>query len=326
MHPSSISTKSAIPLTIDARYLIALTLGAAFASLCYFGSLALLSQFGRLPAPPIANSICVDEKLAFLREHRPTDSNLLVIGSSVAWRHFDSAVAVRAAPGTLPLNGGFCGLYANQSLLVAEWLLSHEPAVRNVIMIASPQDFGACADKHAAFDRGDADRYVFDHASRWTFYARYFDPLSLIRNTLAIARLRTDQDPWDAMVFTPYGDGPLDTDKTRDLVYGRLPGLDPVCFAAVRRLALELQGDKRRFMVVMTPINPEWKARYDAGMRLGSEFERSLSQALAGTDASYWNADREGNFGEEAFTDAIHLRWSSATRLSEMVVQRAGLL
>jgi hypothetical protein len=220
----------------------------------------------------------------------------------------------------MPLNAGFCGLNAQQAVNVADWLLPHLPRVTRVLMIASPQDFAQCANVPPAFDVADAERYVFERAPTWSFYLRYFDPISLVRNAREVAAKRGNRIPLDPLVFTRYGDGPLDTTSSRDLTYGAIPSLDPACFNAVREFAGRMRDTRRELTVATTPMNPTWSARYDAHGLTTSAFASGLDRALAGTDAALWNAERQTHFDATAFTDAIHLRWSAAHRYSEQVV------
>ncbi len=310
-----------VPLAMR-RYLFAVILGATFALLSFLGLLVALQWYGMLPPPAISNSECADEKLAFLRRNNPHDPNLLIIGSSVAWRHFDSSVATRMAPGTAPLNGAFCGLHANQIAYTAHWLLERIPSVKQVIMITAPQDFETCEAPAEVFDADSADKFVFRQASIWPFYFRNFDPVSLARNAQNIADRRANRPTPNPLVFTEYGDGPLHGDVATGLVYGKLVGLDPACFVAFRAMALAFKAQHRSFMVVMTPINPAWRALYDSDRTWMKAFRTNLSNALSGTNAQLWNANADIGLQQAAFTDAIHLRWSAVGPLSQMIMQQ----
>ena len=173
-----------------------------------------------LPPPAFSNSLCVDEKLRFLR-HNPIDQpNLLVIGSSVAWRHVDGDVLRSSAPELRPFNGALL-LHANQSAYVADWLLDRQPSIRQVVMIVDPLDFAGCWKvPDAVFDREDADHYVYQQASRWGAITRYFSPRSLLRNARTIKAQRANEIEWDPLVFTRHGDGPLEARADRGLFYG----------------------------------------------------------------------------------------------------------
>lgn len=304
---------------VSPRYLLTVlaTAAGALASFCLF--LAGLQVTGHLPPPNIANTLCVDEKLAFHREHPPGSPNLLVVGSSVAWRHFDGEAAVRAAPGLVPLNGGFCGLRANQSAFVTDWLLDRLPSVRGVLMIASPQDFSECRSRPAAvFNRVDADSYVFDRAWSLPFYLRYLDPRPFLRNIRTVAAQRRNDIPLDPLVFDRFGDGPLNTEVVRDtLLYGAVPSYDPACFAALRDMARRVEAGGRRLMVVSTPLHPDWKALHDPDGRSRAAFAAGLRGAVEGTGAAYWDGDHGTGFAAAAFTDAIHLRWSAVDDFTE---------
>lgn len=294
-------------------FLVAMLGGFCTAALAFVAGLWLLAQSGHLPPPPISNVVCMDEKLLFLRRHQPFDPNFLVVGSSVAWRHFDGETAERERPGTRALNGGFCKINIAQTAQATTWLLSRLPNVRDLVLIASPQDFEACDTGVRAFDEKDADRFVFEHASALRFYFRYFDPVSLMRNARAVGALRSQPHSLNPMVFDRFGDGPVDTTLTHtSLAYGALDSLDERCFAALRHLALDSRRLGKRLLVVTQPVNPEWLQRYDAGGKMRRTLVRGIRAALGGTGASFWNALDESAIRHEAFTDAIHLRWSAA--------------
>ena len=306
-----------------AGYLVAVLAGALAALGVLFGVLLGLDKTGNLPPPAIANNICIDEKLAFLRQFPPQQPNLLVVGSSVAWRHFDSEAVAAEALDIRPLNGAFCGLRANQTAFVANWLLHRLPTVREVVMIASPQDFETCTSfPSAAFDREDADRFVFEDAWKWEYYLRYFDPASLLRNARRIKEMRRQE-----LLFTRYGDGPLvPRVEGNSLDYGEVRRLDGSCFTALRSMALKMLGENRRLLVVTTPLNPRWKAIYDPDANIRTKLETGILASLADTGAKHWNGDAEMKMELAAFTDAIHLRWSAVREFSHAMLRELRLV
>ena len=248
-----------------------------------------------------------------MREHPAGSPNLLVIGSSVAWRHFDSAAVANSAQGIRPFNGAFCGLPANRSEYVANWLLDRHPSVRQVLLIAAPQDFAECSKKPTVvFDREDVDNFIYGGASRWPYYMRYFSPISLVGNARKIKDERAN-----LLSFTRFGDGPLDITRSLETMgYGPPLPLESACFEALRSLATRLQRDGRQFIVVTTPLHPDWKAQVDPDGKFLADFDGKIRGALKATNARYWDADKEWKPDRAAFTDAIHLRWSVAKDFS----------
>lgn len=305
-------------------YLAGLAGGLLASAVLFAGALLALERTGHLPPPAFSNSLCVDEKLSFLRDHRPSRPDLLVIGSSVAWRHVDGAALAAGEGGARPLNGAFCGLHANQSVYVADWLLDREPAVRQVVMIVDPQDFAGCSrQREAVFDRADADAYVYGQASPWPSYLRYFAPLSLARNALKVKAQREAVLEMDPLVFTRFGDGPLTTEKSRGLFYGPPEPLDEACFAALGRLAGRLAAEGRSLTVVSTPLHPAWKAEMDPDGALLADFDRRLEAALGDPPThAYWDADDEWRPEPALFVDAIHLRWRAVQDFSVALAAR----
>jgi hypothetical protein len=265
----------------------------------------------------------VDEKLAFFNKQPAVDANFLVIGSSIAWRNFDSSVVAQLVPHARPMNGGFCGLYLNQISFVTVWLLEHFPSVNEVVLLASPVDYEDCGRPDKIFDPTDAGKFAFERQSKWAFYLRYFDPVSLMRNMKLLAQSRARLAKYGAsMQFTDYGDGPLDTTRDRGLYYETIGKPDPNCFSTLRSLAQKLAKENRRFIVVTAPIHPKWKELYDADGKLRHELEVGIIAALEGTGAEYWNGDVSGRLDSAAFTDAMHLRWSAVRVFTERFVDQ----
>ncbi|HBM09109.1 MAG TPA: hypothetical protein DD403_13550, partial [Pseudomonas sp.] len=181
------TSAASLPGQVRSRYLLSLFAGLFGALAIFCLTLFALNRTGNLPPPAFSNISCVDEKLSFLRDNPIQSPNLLIIGSSVAWRHVDGHVLTEALPGVRPMNGAFCGLFANQSTYVGHWLLDRQPSIRSVVMIADPQDFAGCwRVPTAVLNREHVDPYVYENASPWGHYMRYFSPKSLARNALTV--------------------------------------------------------------------------------------------------------------------------------------------
>ncbi|WP_119300679.1 hypothetical protein [Dongia deserti] len=298
-------------------------LGGAIAALAVFcATYGALYVTGYLPPPPLSNNICTDEKLLFFRRNPPAEPNFVVIGSSIAWRNIDSAAIASGIPGAQPLNGGFCGLMVHQSAFVADWMISRWPAIRGVLLIVSPMDFKACKGTGQIFDPVDANEFTFEGAPMWSFYLRYFDPISLHHNVMREMSEREQERILKvSRRFTKYGDKPFDTKEDRGLFYGRMRDPDPACLTALRSLATTLAEQGRSFMVVVTPIHPDWHAQYDADRRFTKHVVWQLTDALTGTRARIWDADAARVIDSSGFIDAVHLRWSAATILTSAIVE-----
>lgn len=316
------ATDESAPQASPRRYLIALAAGVVGALAAFYTGLFTLLATGNLPPPAFTNSLCIDEKLSFLREHGAVSPNLLVMGSSVAWRHFDGAAIEQSFPAIKPLNGGFCGLHVNQSAYAADWLLERYSSVQHVLMIAAPQDFAGCQAKPTeVFDREDVSDYVNEKASPWPYYIRYFAPGSIVNNARNIKARRSNEVQLDPLVFDRFASGPLDTDKSRStLLYGTPDPLEPECFEALGELAERLHDQGRQLTVVSTPLHPEWKAKVDPDGNFRKAFNDQIAAALDDTHATYWDADSEWSTEPSWFTDAIHLRWSAVQDFTSAVM------
>lgn len=311
-----------IAQAVASRYLLAMLAGMAGSFVLFIAVLIALDSTGHLPPPAFANSQCTDEKLNFLRDHQIKSPNLLIVGSSVAWRHIDGETLVNALPGVRPLNAGFCALTVNQSVFVADWMLDRYPNVEDVLMVVSPQDLTRCKTMRAeVFSRTDADRFVFEDALRWSYYFKYFDLVSLARSASTIKARRAGQTDFEDLVMTRFGDGPLDTTLTRDLGYEERDPHDPTCFDALKTLVTRLKRDGKTLSIVTTPIHPEWIRQNNARPAFVSDTNASLSAFTAKEGIPFWNAATEWVTPKESFVDAIHLRWSVAGKFTAAVAR-----
>ncbi len=317
------ASAASVPGQVRSRYLLSLFAGLFGALTLFCLALLGLDRTGNLPPPAFSNNLCVDEKLSFMRDNPIQSPNLLVIGSSVAWRHVDGNVLAQALPEVRPMNGAFCGLFANQATYVGHWLLDREPSIRSVVMIADPQDFAGCWKvPTAVFNREHVDPYVYQDASRWNYYMRYFSPKSLARNALTVKAQRAGKIEWDPLVFNRFGDGPLETSNTRELMYGRPDPLDRNCFEALREMSERLEREGRQLMVVSTPLHPQWKEKYDPDGTFLADFDKHILDSLSATGGTYWNADKDWSTPASSFVDAVHLRWSAAQQFSAALAEQ----
>jgi hypothetical protein len=303
-------------------YIMSLAATVLVAVGLFYAVLANLDAQGRLPPPAFSNSLCRDEKLRHLRTHKVEAPNLLVIGSSVAWRHVDGATLARDIPGTVEFNAGFCGLHVGQSVFVGEWLLDRHPTVRDVLLVAGPNDFKDCSSVPAeVFNREDVDRYVYGRAPPWGYYLSYFDPVSMFHNAGTVGDQRRSTNQVDPLVFDPYEDGPITTAETRKLGFPDVYRLDPACVRALERLNTRLRGEGRRLLVAESPINPGWFSAYDPGGATTVEVAKAVAR-LPGVEV--WNG-AQGVVPATAFIDALHMRWSGAQAYTDAMAHTLHL-
>jgi hypothetical protein len=285
--------------------------------------LLFLRATDNLPPPIVANSLCLDEKLQWIGRDLPSSPpDLLVFGSSVAWRHFDGQKAVELGLAKDPYNLGFCGMNLGQTAFIVKYFLSkyNFRSPLRVIVIASPQDFEGCTSpEQPAFPTREADEAIFSSMGRLALYLKNIDFVPLVRNALIVKAMRRGVNALDSLMFTRSGDGPLDTDESRGLTYGRINKFNQDCFSALRNIATQLSDQRVQFVLVLTPINPRWISEYDSHHSTLNELRSRIAATLKGTNARIWDASESKLFSEPDFPDAIHLRWSAAGRLTAAI-------
>jgi hypothetical protein len=301
------------------RYVLATVIGALATLGLMVGAMAALDAKGALPPPQFSNSLCMDEKLNAMREDPPSDVDLLVVGSSVAWRHFNSPAAIAQRPSLKPYNAGFCGARIDQTEQVVTWLTTRLPDARHVLLIASPIDFEGCSESGASeFNVKDADSFVFGGAWPPYYYARYFDPVTLARNAPKVRWLRRDQTAFNSLVQNRFGDGPIDPPRSRGLFY-KLPSTpDASCFASLTRIARRLRQDGKTLDVVMTPLHPDWVGHDPARAHTIAALEARARAALEGVGGHVLAVPHHPD--RSAFFDAIHLRSTHTGDLTRKLI------
>jgi len=285
----------------------------------FLSGLLLLRANGNLPPPIVTNNLCFDEKIHWMSYELPSSPpDLLVFGSSVAWRHFDGGQAIESGLAKNPYNLGFCGMRLSQTVFVARYFLTKQKFQfpTRAVIIVSPQDFEGCpSSEEKVFSKPDADEAIFSRTHGWELYLKNVDPVPFVRNASAVKAMRSGANDLNRLMFTRYGDGPIDSAQSRDLTYGPVTNLKQECFGALKELARHLSDHEIQTTLVLTPINPQWLSRYDPDRRILSEVRSRLSEALKKSDVRVWDASENKLFSELDFTDAIHLRWSAVRRL-----------
>lgn len=302
------------------RYVIALVAGALLPIPAFAGLMTVLDHRGIMPAPLISNNLCADEKLAYMRENRPTRVNLLVVGSSSAMRHFNSPEAVRMDPALRPYNAGLCAMNLWRSEQVTNWLTYRLPDVRRVLLIASLLEFGDCRpNARPTLDIASADRFVFGNTPRLSFYLTSFNATTLFRNGLDLRRRRTDTTWFDSVVLNKFGDAPVQPRRDR-LEWYLKPNLDDQCFATLRQTARALDARRIQFAVIESPMNPKWREQFDRSGEFTRLTRRRVREALSGTNAVL--IEDHNGFSTADFYDAVHMRGSSTPRFTRSVLSQ----
>jgi hypothetical protein len=295
-------------------------IGCYAALLC---ALLFLRATGNLPPPIVTNNLCFDEKLQWMSHELPSSPpDLLVFGSSVAWRHFDGRQAIESGVAKNPYNLGFCGMRLSQTAFLIKYFLNKRqfqfPA--RVIIIASPLDFEGCSSpEEQVFSKKEADDTIFSRRPNWELYLKNTEPVPLVRNARVIKTMRAGAI--DPMLFTKYGDGPLDL-SSRGLLYGPIKMFRQNCFVALGNLGRWLSEREIQTTLVLTPLHPQWLSKYDPNRRVLNELRSRLSEALNNANVHVWDASEDNSFAESDFIDAVHLRWSAVARLTTEIAVR----
>lgn len=288
--------------------------------------LKILERLGRLPAPPITATNCIDEKFKFLHELALGQVNMLTVGSSVAWHSVDLRPFKRHyGPDVHPLNVAPCYLRMNQIAFLTNFYLNHLPKVRTVLGVFAKRDFAECATNPTEFfDRHDAARYVFDKAPSWHLYVKNFRPMSFFKDVLKLPEMRTGDNVGEALNMDRYGWTPLhiDTPEVRDDVI-----MDPPCLRALSTMSKNLARRGVRFILVLLPPMPSWLERYDPDGVRDRRYRQFVATAFDPSQAVLIDAAKALRPDDKYFTDPAHIHPESVPSFMRFVIdeiKRAG--
>jgi hypothetical protein len=308
------------------RYLVAFAATAIVGFFGFYLLIGVLGFLGRLPAPPVSGTWCIDEKLAWLKEHRDRlQSGVIAVGSSVTWRDLDfsalSEETRRASGGTI--NAAPCFLSISQTRFLTAFLLDHQPTTHTVFSIVAANDFENCSTTPKEFfDYKIASDFLYGDSSGLWLYYRNFRPISFLRDV----RLRPQRKSWE-MVFDPFGAGPITTDGP-NLHHGFMRPFKPesACFEELRGMANDLQKRGVQFIVATFPVMPKWAEVHDPTGEMRHAFVSNVKDAMFGTGAILVDAATLYCLPTAAFTDPAHLQWPETGRFTRFVWDEAARL
>ena len=303
------------------RFNIAFILWCALFLVLGGAGLACLSALGRLPAPPVTATNCIDEKFKFMHDTEIRNPGLIAVGSSVTWRNLDFSVFAEHYGGEVePLNAAPCFLYVNQTAFYTDFLLDNMPSVKSVMSVFSMRDFSACAASPTEFFRPeDARGYVFDKQPAWHLYLKNFRPVSFARDVVELPGMRSGEDISASLVMDPYGSGPFTLPKPEIREDFQL---DATCLDHLSAMSEDLSRRSIDFIVVLLPQMPAWRDAYDPGGVRDAEFRREVSRRLEPTRTVLIDAQQGLHLSNEQFTDHAHLQWRSVPLLMRYLISQ----
>jgi hypothetical protein len=303
------------------RFNIAFILWCALFVVMGGSGLAALSAMGRLPAPPITATNCIDEKFKFLHNTDIRNPGLIAVGSSVTWRNLDFSIFTEHYGHNIePLNAAPCYLYVNQTAYLANFLVDHMPSVKSVMSVFSMRDFSACSISPTAFFQPeDAESYVFDRDPAWYLYLKNFRPLAFARDVIELPGMRSGENISAPLVMDLYGSGPLTLPKPEIRENFKL---DPTCLDHLSAMSENLSRRDIDFVVVLIPQMPAWRDAYDPGGVRDAEFRSEVARRLEGTRTFLIDAQQGLHLRNDQFTDHAHLQWSSVPLLMRYLISQ----
>jgi hypothetical protein len=308
-----------MPSSAFVRYNVALLVCSVLLLSVGAAGLWGLHRTGRLPAPPITATNCIDEKFKFLHDADLDDRNLVAVGSSVTWRNLDFATTEGRWPQMRPINAAPCYLKVHETAFLTRFYLDNMPQARVVLSIFAMRDFERCEGTGAFFNTRDAEAYVFEDQEAWHLYFQNFTPLSFVRDALALPSMRSGAATHAPLVMDKYGSGPLEITPPEIRNDVRTT---PDCFDHLSAMARELKARGIAWVVVLFPPMPAWIAHYDPGAVRDGAWREAVAERLAGTGTTLIDGRGGPMFEDRHFTDPAHLHWAYTPAFTRWIFGR----
>lgn len=301
-------------------YFLGMVLGVLTLPALLVGAQHSVVQFRpmNMPPPAVSQVEALDFKFRHLRDRRELDPDVIAVGSSMTWRHFDGE-NFEAHSGLSFLNGGTSFLRVHQSRYLADFYTQMYDA-NFFVMLTSLPDFEDCTTIPASlFDRDDVKDYVTGTRPEWFYYLKYLALARYVRTGLELPK-RVEPllgDLWQ----DEFASGPLQV-PDMGLRYGR-QDFDPECLRQLYLMSDDLARAGRRFLVALIPVHPDYMEKYpDTRERLSALHDQIQAALRSNGHSVVMLAD--SSYLADDFFDAFHLQWPAVQRLSAVVGEQVG--
>jgi hypothetical protein len=305
------------------RFLLVFLCVTLFGIATATAALLALKREGLLPAPPIAGTGCIDEKLLRLRDAPLADRTLLAVGSSATWRNLDLAVLERRFPGTRAFNAAPCYLHVDQTAFLAEFLLPRAPRVDTLLVVLAPRDFEACPPEETDFlEPSLAGAFLSGWVPDWLPYLTGFRPVRMAREVLGRWREQAQGGAAAHSLEDAHGSSIL----LKPNAWRPEPSFDPRCDAGLARLEEVAAEHGARLVVATLPTMPEWAAAFDPDGAIVEAWTRRMADTLSRPDSVLIDG-RALRWDDSHFADPMHVIHPHHTAFTEFVAEalaRAG--
>jgi hypothetical protein len=303
-------------------YFLGIVLGALTLPALLVGAQFSLLQFRpmHMPAPAVSQVEALDVKFQHMRKHPTLDPDVIAVGSSMTWRHFDGK-NFEAHSGLSFFNGGTSYLKIHQSRYLANFYSDMYDA-RFYVKLTSLPDFEDCTTVPASlFDREDVEDYVTGAKPEWFYYLKYLALTRYVRTGLELPQrmAQLEGDLWQ----DEYASGPLHIPNL-GLRYGR-QDFDPECLRQLYGMSDDLAQAGRHFLVALIPVHPDYLEKYPETEAQLKTLHDDMQIELRRNGHDVVMLAESGAYSPDDFFDAFHLQWPAVQRLSAIIGEQVAV-
>jgi hypothetical protein len=302
------------------RYLIAMVCTAAT---LYAAGVVLSHYVFREIAPQFTGDVALNQKVMFLRGHRPAAPVGVVVGSSMALNNLDSDM-LQSADGKPWINTGIWGVSHTEMRSFYDNVRREFP-VREVVIVTQFFELNDHDRNEMKMAPGLFRQYVGGRLG-WAQEFSYRDVVQSLREKLGWKHNEGDPNNIQSLLYSPTGAvhvhvfaGP--GGPTRPSPFESYLGSCDHCTRSLSDFCGEVRADGKPVTFVVPPLTHASRARKQSVNQLYELGRTRIRQVGQACGARVFDAAVAADFDDSCFIDFAHLNWQGMNALTRLFLR-----
>ena len=303
-------------------FIFSLLIGVIFSFLFYY-----FYRIGGndLPAPYLSNSISFNEKIQFIKENDKLDSEILVLGSSMALNNLMSEVIIEDFKISKMLNMASWGFRVSDSEKFINNMAEYFDNLKYVILVVNLMDFSK--KQNEVIIDYDELKYYFDQDLGNLSYLKYFDLSYFYKNSKLNKDRNKIKNTYQSLVFDRGGGVILDIDSNRidmsrwDKKIDEFKILNSE-IQSLNSIAKYLKSRQKKFIVAISPVK-----KGSLNMLQKSYVTKEIYNIKESIDESviFINSYELSDWDDAYYVDFAHFNKLGAKRFTKYIIDEIKL-
>ncbi len=274
--------------------------------------------------PLLTNRISFDSKARYIRNLKPENPDLIVLGSSISLNNVNSDTIASCTGTSKFLNLSVWSLNIEAILMLARYYVNrYSPKV--IITATSPVDFN---NEHSFPDFSSSisrmNRYI-NQWPDWYFYLTRYN-LSAISKRAETLRKYSDPGHSKSLCFDFAGGVPLtvkNADKNPFHLKQTMKFMQEKHYKALDELCSFLKKKNIRFFLVQSPTHPYFIENNSSEKRFRKHIER-IKSIVSRYNHNFLDLSSNTIYEQDDFADNIHLQTKGAIKFTHLMMQKVA--